>query len=207
MEGHKGVPPLISRHLTIQHSAGCRRGYSHHGGVPLDLRHAQLLSVRSDPSSRRIPAPSTVERDSHDLENHTIGIFGMGSIGLRFAEMIRPFNMKMIYHNRRPSAKAPKDIEYVEDYYEFLKRVDVLSVHVPLSKATEKIVGEKEIRTMKKGSIIVNTARGKVIDEEAMIKALQDGHVSSAQYQPILRTLYHALTTMFDAAIARAVHS
>ena len=65
---------------------------------------------------------------------------------------------------------------------EMLKETDVLSVHVPLRKDTENLVGEKQIRTMKKGSIIVNTARGKVIDEAAMIRALEDGHVRRFYY-------------------------
>ena len=125
------------------------------------------------------PIPE-VESQAHDLEGRTIGILGMGSIGLRFAQMIRPFNMKMIYHNRNPNKLAPDWVEYVPDYHTFLKQTDVLSVHIPLSKATIGFVGEKEIRMMQKGSIIVNTARGKVIDEEAMIKALEDGHVSRA---------------------------
>jgi lactate dehydrogenase-like 2-hydroxyacid dehydrogenase len=62
---------------------------------------------------------------------------------------------------------------------DMLKETDVLSVHVPLRKDTEGLVGEKEIRALKRGSVIVNTARGKVIDEEAMIRALTDGHLSS----------------------------
>jgi hypothetical protein len=56
------------------------------------------------------------------------------------------------------------------------------SIHVPLNENTVHLVDEKAIRTMKKGSIIINTARGKVIDEEALIRALEDGHVSSAYY-------------------------
>ena len=54
---------------------------------------------------------------------------------------------------------------------------DVLSVHVPLRPETEGLVGEKVIRGLKKGSVIVNTARGKVIDEQALIRGLEDGHV------------------------------
>lgn len=53
----------------------------------------------------------------------------------------------------------------------------MLSVHVPLRKETEGLVGEEMIRKLKKGAVIVNTARGKVIDEEALIRALEDGHV------------------------------
>lgn len=123
------------------------------------------------------PLPQ-VEATSFDLEGRTLGILGAGGIGLRFGEMAAALRMKIVYHNRKPSPKAPKEFKYCESMEEMLANVDMLSVHVPLSKATEKLIGEKEIRTMKKGSIIINTARGKVIDEEAMIKALQDGHVS-----------------------------
>jgi len=60
-----------------------------------------------------------------------------------------------------------------------LGQADVLSVHAPLRSDTEGLVGEKWIRALKEGAIIINTARGKVIDEEAMIRALEDGHLSS----------------------------
>ena len=58
-----------------------------------------------------------------------------------------------------------------------LRQADVLSVHVPLRAETIGLVGEKWIRTLRRGAIIINTARGKVIDENAIIKALEDGHV------------------------------
>ena len=61
---------------------------------------------------------------------------------------------------------------------EMLAQADVLSVHVPLRAETEGLVGEAMIRKLKPGAVIVNTARGKVIDEAAMIRALEDGHVS-----------------------------
>jgi len=60
-----------------------------------------------------------------------------------------------------------------------LSQADALSVHVPLRSDTVGLVGEKMIRALKKGAIIINTARGKVIDEEAMIRALKDGHLAS----------------------------
>jgi len=63
---------------------------------------------------------------------------------------------------------------------ELCARVDVLSVHVPLRPDTVNLVGEKQIRAMKRGSILVNTARGQVVDEEALLRALDDGHVRTA---------------------------
>lgn len=114
---------------------------------------------------------------SHDLTGKTLAILGMGGIGRRIAELAHAFPMRVIYHNRRPNADAPDYCEYYPDVYKLLGEADVLSVSVPLNANTTGLVGEKYIRAMKKGSIIVNTARGKVIDEEAMIRALEDGHV------------------------------
>jgi lactate dehydrogenase-like 2-hydroxyacid dehydrogenase len=122
------------------------------------------------------PMPE-LEASSFDLSGKTIGILGLGGIGLRFLKMVQPFGMKVLYHNRKPSDRAPKNAEYCEDIYDLLRRVDVLSVHTPLSPQTKNSISDKEIKTMKKGSIIINTARGGVIDEEALIKALQEGHV------------------------------
>lgn len=123
--------------------------------------------------------PKHIEANARDLSGKTIGILGLGGIGMTFVDYIRPFGMKMLYHNRRRSPSASDDVEYIEDLYEMLRRLDVLMISIPLSKSTEGLIGEKEIRAMKRGSIIVNTARGPIIDEEAMIFALEDGHVSS----------------------------
>ncbi|WWC98441.1 hypothetical protein V866_005332 [Kwoniella sp. B9012] len=123
--------------------------------------------------------PPGVEESARDLSGKTVGILGMGGIGLKMANYIRPFGCNLLYHNRRPNSLAPPDVKYVSELYNFLGQLDVLMVSIPLSEKTRGFVGEKEIRTMKKGSIIVNTARGPVIDEEAMIKALQDGHLGS----------------------------
>lgn len=116
---------------------------------------------------------------AHDLTSRTCAILGLGGIGLRYAELVHAFPMRVIYHNRNPVPGAPSWCEYYgkERLDEFLKEADVLSVHVPLRKETEGLVGEEMIRKLKKGAVIVNTARGKVIDEEALIRALEDGHV------------------------------
>lgn len=59
---------------------------------------------------------------------------------------------------------------------ELCKRADVLSLHVPLSQSTTGMIGEKEIRSLRRGSVLLNTSRGRVVDEEAIIRALDDGH-------------------------------
>lgn len=116
---------------------------------------------------------------AHDVTGRTLGILGLGGIGLRLAHLVHAFPMRVVYYSRNKSANAPEWCEYIDNLEGLCRESDVLSLHVPLRNETVHLVGEKEIRTMKKGSIIVNTARGKVIDEEAMIRALEDGHLSS----------------------------
>ena len=128
-----------------------------------------------------------------DVTGKTLAILGMGGIGTRIAELARAFPMRVIYHNRRPADGAPSWAEYYskEQLGAFLKEADVLAVSIPLRQETEGFVGEEMIRGLKKGAIIVNTARGKVIDEDAMIRALEDGHVCSPviPFAPLLSYL------------------
>ncbi|KAF8891757.1 hypothetical protein BD779DRAFT_1512939 [Infundibulicybe gibba] len=116
---------------------------------------------------------------THDLTGRTIAILGLGGIGLRLAELVHAFPMRVIYHSRNKVADAPAYCEYFENVEEMLGQTDILSVHIPLRTETVGLVGEKWIRALKPGAIIINTARGKVIDEDAMIKALEDGHLAS----------------------------
>ncbi|PCH36643.1 hypothetical protein WOLCODRAFT_167046 [Wolfiporia cocos MD-104 SS10] len=118
---------------------------------------------------------------AHDVTGRTIAILGLGGIGLRFAELVHAFPMRVLYHSRRRVAHAPEWCEYYgpDRLDEMLAQADVLSVHVPLTEQTASIVDEKMIRKLKRGAVIVNTARGGVIDEDAMMKALEDGHLSA----------------------------
>ena len=126
---------------------------------------------------------------AHDATGKTVAILGLGGIGLRLAELVHAFPMRVVYHNRRKSPNAPEWCEYfdADRLDEMLAIADVLSIHVPLKKETEGLVGEEMIRKLKKGAIVINTARGKVIDEDAMIRALQDGHVRSYFSSPYVR--------------------
>jgi len=106
---------------------------------------------------------------------------GLGGIGLRFAELVHAFPMRVLYHNRRPAARAPPWCEYfgADQLDAMLAQADVLSVHIPLNAHTEGFVSEAMIRKLPHGAVIVNTARGRVIDEDAMMRALEDGHLSA----------------------------
>jgi len=124
--------------------------------------------------------PAGLNKVTHDLTGKTLAILGLGGIGTRLAVLVRAFPMRVLYHSRNKNPDAPDFCEYFEDVENMLAQTDVLSVHVPLRADTVGLVGEKWIRALKPGAIIINTARGKVIDEDAMIRALEDGHLAAA---------------------------
>lgn len=103
----------------------------------------------------------------------------MGRIGKAVAQRAKAFGMKIIYHTRtKPTASDGQEATYVS-FDALLSTSDVISVHVPLSAATEHLISKTEIEKMKNGVVIVNTARGAIIDEAAMADALESGHIAS----------------------------
>jgi len=124
--------------------------------------------------------PKGLNKRSHDVTGKVLGILGLGGIGTRLAVLAHAFPMRVVYHSRHKNPDAPDYCEYFEKVEDMLAITDVLSVHVPLRQETVGLVDEKMIRALKPGAIIINTARGKVIDEDAMIRALEDGHLAAA---------------------------
>ncbi|RHZ61033.1 hypothetical protein CDV55_105614 [Aspergillus turcosus] len=116
----------------------------------------------------------------HDPQGKVLGVLGMGGIGREMANRARAFGMKIQYHNRsRLSPELEGDAQYVS-FDELLANADVLSLNLALNAKTRHIIGEKEFQKMKDGVVIVNTARGALIDEKALVAALDSGKVMSA---------------------------
>lgn len=116
----------------------------------------------------------------YDPQNKLLGILGMGGIGREVAARARAFGMKIQYYNRsRLSPDLEQGAKYVS-FEELIKTSDVLSLNCSLRKETVGIIGKKEFERMKDGVVIVNTARGKLMDEQALVDALESGKVFSA---------------------------
>ncbi|KAL1585288.1 hypothetical protein WHR41_05903 [Cladosporium halotolerans] len=114
-----------------------------------------------------------------DPQGKTLGILGMGGIGRNMMRKCEAFGMRTVYHNRRRlEAEAAGGAEWV-GFEELLARADVLSLNLPLNKNTRHIISTPEFAKMKRGVVIVNTARGAVMDEDALVKALESGQVGS----------------------------
>ncbi|KAG6010998.1 hypothetical protein E4U21_000028 [Claviceps maximensis] len=124
---------------------------------------------------------SPLGRDPHHL---TLGILGMGGIGTATAKRAAALGFTIQYHNRSPVAGLDKQFlpqerpQYV-GFDHLIKTSDVISLHLPLGPATKGLIGKKELNAMKDGVVIVNTARGAIIDEAALAESLESGKVWS----------------------------
>ena len=116
-----------------------------------------------------------------ELMGKTVGLVGMGRIGAATARRLRAFDVNLLYWSRTRHTEIEEEIgiEWAE-LPALLARSDVISIHLPGSPETHHIIGAKELSQMKRGAMIVNTARGRVMDEAALVEALRSGHISSA---------------------------
>ena len=110
-----------------------------------------------------------------------LGIFGMGRIGQAMAKRARGFDMQILYSNRsRLSPELEQGARYFADLKEMLPHCDILAIHAPATAATDKVINAETLALLPKGAILVNTARGQLIDEEALLAALKSGHLFAA---------------------------
>lgn len=118
----------------------------------------------------------------HTLENKTIGIVGMGNIGKSLAQKARAFGMRVLYYTRTPLNYTDEKIyEATSVSFEtLLEQSNVISLHTPLTEHTHHLLDDEAFRLMKPGTFIINTARGAVIDEKALIRNLQNKHLGGA---------------------------
>lgn len=120
-------------------------------------------------------------KPASDPEGKTIGIIGMGGIGGALAKRALGFDMKIKYHNRREIQPPPSfPCEYVSTLDELLATSDVISLNLPLNEKTANSFGKEQFNKMKDGAVLINTARGGVVEQEAFIEALKSGKLSSA---------------------------
>mgnify|MGYP000851225224 FL=1 len=117
-----------------------------------------------------------------DVYHATLGIIGFGNIGRAVARRAMGFDMKIIYYSAH---KAPVELEKklnaeYRPLDDLLKEADFVSIHVPLTKETRHLIGERELKMMKKEAYLINTARGPIVDEKALAKALKEGWIRGA---------------------------
>jgi lactate dehydrogenase-like 2-hydroxyacid dehydrogenase len=116
-----------------------------------------------------------------DVANKTLGIVGAGRIGTAVALKSKGFNMKVLYVSSHPNKILEQKLNAKKaNLHELLKESDFISLHVPLTEKTHHLIGEKELRMMKRTAILINTSRGPVVDEKALVKALKEKWIFGA---------------------------
>ncbi|MGZ3598150.1 MAG: 2-hydroxyacid dehydrogenase [Syntrophales bacterium] len=180
---------------NIDVTAATRRGIpvSNTPGVLTDataeLAFALILAI-----SRRLVEGDRMTREGRfrcwapmlflgcEVTGKTLGIIGMGKIGRAVAQRARCFNMPILYHNRsRMSRSEEKELmaKYV-DMKTLLSQSDFISLHVPLSEHTRHLIGSQELSLMKPTAYLINTSRGPVVDERALLETLRSGKIGGA---------------------------
>jgi glyoxylate reductase len=172
-----------------------------------DLTWALLLGV-----ARRVPENDRFVREGRfegwkpglllgrSIYGKMIGIIGMGRIGEAVARRANGFNMKILYYNRRQlSRKKEQELNarYVE-LNELISSSDFVSLHVPLTEESHHLIGREELKLMKHSSYIINTSRGPLIDEAALVNSLKNNEIAGAaldvfEREPLLEPLLDQL--------------
>lgn len=117
----------------------------------------------------------------NQLMGKTLGVIGTGNIGKRVVEIAHGFKMDVLAHTAHPNPVKEKQlgVRFV-DMDTLLEESDVISLHVPLTPSTNKMIGAAELRKMKPTAILINTSRGEVVDETALLNALRRGRIAAA---------------------------
>lgn len=152
-----------------------------------DLTWALLLAT-----ARRIPEGYRLVKEGRwagweptqllgmEVYGKTLGIIGLGRIGRAVARRASGFNMSVIYWSRRAPDHSVPDSWQQLPFDEVLARADFLSIHVPLTPQTRHLIGKEELRRMRPTAVLINTSRGAVVDEAALVEALREGRLAAA---------------------------
>ncbi|MCX5724438.1 MAG: D-glycerate dehydrogenase [Nitrospirae bacterium] len=116
-----------------------------------------------------------------EVSGKVLGIIGLGRIGQAVAQRALGFRMTVLYHQRQPitAATSPQKWEY-RSLHALLEESDIVTIHVPLTPATHHLIGARELSWMKPTAFLINTARGPIVDEGALVEALTKGTIAGA---------------------------
>jgi len=205
--GHKIDREIIDRATNLKYILTATTGLNHIDFNYCDIKGIKVISLKNEIAFlseiyatsehtwglllaliRNIPeAFESVKNNRWDRDNFkgfelngkTLGIIGLGRIGKHIAHFGKSFGMKIVTYTLDSLEKHP-NVQYLENLKAVFEMCDVISIHLPLESATKKIIGEQEFNAIKKPLVLINTSRGEIIDENALLKALKKGSVSAA---------------------------
>ncbi len=173
---HVGKDACVARNIHISNAAGYCRDAVAELALGLALDCLRNISACNDAVRRGGTKAGLV---GHELRGRTVGIVGTGDTGIRVAELYRAFGCRVLGYSRSEREAAKKaGVEYVP-FDRLLAESDIVSVHTPLTDATRGLIGADAVSKMKPGAILINTARGPVVDSAAVAEALKSGRLAA----------------------------
>lgn len=173
---HVDLEAAKEMHVAVSNASG----YSNESvaelalGMAIDcLRNVEAVAARCRTQGTK---DGLVGRE---LAGKTVGIVGCGKIGVRVAELFHAFGCKVLAYRVSAKVEKPAYVEAVS-LEELLSRSDIVSLHCPLNESSRGLMNARRIAMMKEGAILLNTARGPVVDSQALADALNNGHLSAA---------------------------
>jgi len=176
------------RNASIDMKAAAERGVVVCGTAGLPYPTAELAWGLILSLARRIPAEDRATREGRwqtsvglGLNGKTLGVLGLGSLGSRAARVGRAFEMEVLAWSQNLTAERAAEVgATLVPKDELLARSDFVSIHLVLGERTRGLIGARELGLMKRSAYLVNTSRGPIVDETALIRALQDGTIAGA---------------------------
>jgi len=175
---HCLVPPVVASDIVVTSASGVLADQVSEHALGLAIACTRRLPLFLDQQARR----EFVRRPTRDLTGATVGIVGLGGVGRRLADVLRSFRVRILATDWFPVRKpAAVDVLGGPDTLpQVLAAADVLFLCAPLTPATRGMIDAEALAAMKPGSILVNVARGPLVDERALADALASGHLDSA---------------------------
>ena len=183
--GHLLYPEMIASPVVITSARGIRaRAIAEHVlAVTLALARQLHTALRHQVAHQWAQNVLEESGSIRALKGLRMGIVGLGSIGLEVARLAAPFGLRISAIRRRVGQPPPEGVDEVlppDRLHDLLARSDVVVLTAPLTGATHRLIGRGEVAAMKQGAWLVNVGRGRLVDDEALIEALQSGHLGGA---------------------------
>ena len=171
------LPAAQSRGIVVTTTPGANEAVVADHAVSLMLAMMRRV-VENDASVRRGEWNRMGDLTPYDVDGATVGLIGLGKIGRSVARRLMGFPVHVIGYD--PAVRVCPGVERVDEIAQLLTRSDVVSLHLPLTPATRHLIGPAELSQMRPDSILINTARGGLIDEEALVTCLERGTIRAA---------------------------
>lgn len=162
---------------------GWTPGVNRRSVAELALSFALAITHRMIEANNEVLKKNWFQLKGNQLTNKTVGIIGCGNVGKDFIKLLKPFDCRILVYDIKDYSDFYKEYNVESLSLEKLLSVsDIVSLHIPHNKTTSKLISSEKISLMKKGSFLINTARGGIVDEDSLKEALKIGHLSGAAF-------------------------